>query len=142
MYDPNEKNHFGEIKYGVPSSKFSWHFLHYRGLLFKVCQPRLVDCLLRDYSRYYRHSGKFNCATWGCERFSSWFGWFAESSDEENNDRISHFSSMYGRAPKYISDLFSLRTCTVNLRSHLSLIIRRVYNTTKYGLHFLKYNWW
>ena len=49
------------------------------------------------------------------------------------------YKSIHGFAPKYISDLFSLRSSTLNLRGYYSLIIPRV-NTTKYGLHSLIYN--
>lgn len=45
------------------------------------------------------------------------------------------YKSIHGLAPKYIniSDLFSLRSPTMNSRDNDSLIIPRV-NTTKYGL--------
>ena len=49
------------------------------------------------------------------------------------------YKSIHGYAPKYISDLFSLRSYTMNLRGYDSLIIPRV-NTTKYGIHSFSYS--
>ena len=49
------------------------------------------------------------------------------------------YKSLYGLAPEYITNMFSLKTHSINLRRGTqSLLIPRV-NTTTYGLHSLSY---
>ena len=48
------------------------------------------------------------------------------------------FKALQGLVPKYISKLFTLRNCGINLRGNNILIVPRV-TTTSYGLHSLAY---
>lgn len=49
------------------------------------------------------------------------------------------YKSIHDYVPKYISDLFTLRSNSRNLRGYNCLTIPRV-NTTRYGLHSFSYN--
>ena len=76
-----------------------------------------------------------------------------KSSNEELLLRIKHptlfnrrihniltlvFKALHGLVPEYISRLFTLRNCKINLRGDNILMVPRV-NTTSYGLHSLAY---
>ena len=48
------------------------------------------------------------------------------------------FEALHGLVPEYISKLYTLQNCSINLRGDNILVVPRV-NTTSHGLHSLAY---